>query len=330
MGGRIRDPRKGMRKKLSTHTKKNEKKDRHRSILFVKKKIKERPGIIQRTRDRHRHRFTSLWLRFASRREKRISILASRIKNEAFEMFHVLPRGISFRSIVRNPSVRTRLSEKKQANGTRVRCLFTGIVQGKGKVSKVETRGNSFRSLEVDLPKGTCLDIEIGASVAINGTCLTVVEAFEDRLRFDVIEETLRATNLGQLKVGDEINYERSARLGDEIGGHSVSGHVRCTARVERVLDTKENREVFLELPPGHAKYVLPKGFVALDGCSLTVGRVEGDRFNVYLIPETLRVTILERWSVGDLVNVEIDAQTQAIVDTVERLLEEKKSMNMG
>lgn len=202
--------------------------------------------------------------------------------------------------------------------------MFTGIVQGTGKVSKVEARGRGFRSLEVELPAGACRDVAIGASVAINGTCLTVTEAREDALRFDVIEETLRATNLGDLVVGDEVNYERSARLGDEIGGHAVSGHVRCTARVVRVVDTIDSREISLELPPGHAKYVLPKGFVALDGCSLTVGEVEGDRFNVYLIPETLRVTILNRWSVGDLVNVEIDAQTQAVVDTVERFLAER------
>lgn len=124
------------------------------------------------------------------------------------------------------------------------------------------------------------------------------------------------------LQEGSKVNFERSARVGDEIGGHNVSGHVHCTATIAEVQQTENNRRVTFELPDDKwMKYVLPKGFISVDGCSLTVGEVEGRRFSVYLIPETLRVTVFGFKEVGDKVNIEIEAQTQAIVDTVERVV---------
>jgi riboflavin synthase len=186
----------------------------------------------------------------------------------------------------------------------------------------------------------------MGASVAINGTCLTVVEEAGDKtgggagadcLAFDLIAETLRATTLGDLKPGDEVNFERAARVGDEIGGHNVSGHVHTTAKVVRVEETPDNRRVVFQVERESSRwmrYILPKGFVAVDGCSLTVGEVEGDTFSVYLIPETLRVTVLGgrvpagagggaggSASAAGRCNIEVEAQTQAVVDTVERVL---------
>jgi riboflavin synthase len=110
--------------------------------------------------------------------------------------------------------------------------------------------------------------------------------------------------------------------VGDEIGGHNVSGHVHCTAKIVEVHETDNNKRVTFELPDDKwMKYVLPKGFISVDGCSLTVGEVDGRRFNVYLIPETLRVTVFGFKGVGDPVNIEVEAQTQAIVDTVERVV---------
>ena len=141
-------------------------------------------------------------------------------------------------------------------------------------------------------------------------------------MRFDVIGETLKRTNLGFLKEGSPINFERSAKVGDEIGGHTVSGHVHTTATIVNVHQTEDNLRLEFELQdPSWIKYILPKGFVAVDGCSLTVGEVTDKSFSVYLIPETLRVTVLGLKGKGDVVNIEAEAQTQAIVNTVERVV---------
>lgn len=200
--------------------------------------------------------------------------------------------------------------------------LFTGIVQGKASIVAKEPKGTDFVSFDIELPHGATDGIAIGASVAINGTCLTVVSHDGNSLRFDLIEETLRRTNLGTLRVGSSVNYERSARYGDEVGGHTVSGHIHTTAIIKRLDQSENNRRIQFTLEqPEYIKYILPKGFVAVDGCSLTVGEVENDGFSVYLIPETLRVTVLGDKKEGDVVNIEVDAQTQAIVDTVERVV---------
>lgn len=204
-----------------------------------------------------------------------------------------------------------------------VRNMFTGIVQGTAEVVSVETLPG-LSQIQVKLPPGKAQNIQIGASVSINGTCLTVTHiAPTDTLQFDIMSETLRATNLGGLSTGSTVNFERSARVGDEIGGHNVSGHVHTTAKIVAVEDTPNNRRVSFQLSdPKWVKYVLPKGYIAVDGCSLTVGEVwDGDKFSVYLIPETIRVTVFGVKGPGDSVNVEIEAQTQAIVDTVERVV---------
>ncbi|MEW5318197.1 MAG: hypothetical protein WDW38_009438 [Sanguina aurantia] len=166
--------------------------------------------------------------------------------------------------------------------------------------------------------------IQIGASVAINGTCLTVTDILTDgsTLAFDIIIETLRATNLGDLQPGGPVNFERSARIGEEVGGHNVSGHVHTKARIASILDMENNRRVTFELPGSTwMKYILPKGYIAVDGTSLTIGEVEGNTFSVYLIPETLRATVHGVKREGEFVNIEIETQTQAIVDTVERVM---------
>ncbi len=199
--------------------------------------------------------------------------------------------------------------------------MFTGIVQGTAKVTTVE-RKEKFSSLDITFPSGKTDGIKIGASVAINGTCLTVTRIAGDTLSFDVMMETLRATNLGGLDVGSVVNFERSARVGDEIGGHNVSGHVHCTATISAVEESENNRRVSFTLSdPKFMKYVLPKGYIGVDGCSLTIGEVWDSSFSVYLIPETLRVTVFGVKGVGDSVNIEIETQTQAIVDTTERVV---------
>ncbi|MGB0225448.1 MAG: riboflavin synthase subunit alpha [Litorivicinaceae bacterium] len=202
--------------------------------------------------------------------------------------------------------------------------MFTGIVQGLGEVTQIQDHAG-IRRLQVRLPTGRDQGLETGASVAINGVCLTVVGWDQHGVEFDVIDETLRLTNLGDLKVGHVVNVERAARFGDEIGGHVLSGHIHGRAQVTEVVETDANLAVWWAVPEALKKYVLPKGYVSLNGCSLTVGDTERDgQLSIHLIPETRELTTFGRVTVGDSLNLEIDSQTQAIVDTVERVLEQR------
>lgn len=200
--------------------------------------------------------------------------------------------------------------------------MFTGIVQGRGEVLSVQPEGRRVR-LRVALPERSRAPIEVGASVALAGVCLTFVEGGPEDAAFDVIDETLRLTTLGALAPGDPVNVERAARMSDEIGGHLLSGHVSGRARIVAREEGPTHLSLTLRVDPGLAAYVLPKGFIGLDGCSLTVGEtVSADgEFQVHLIPETLRVTTLGELQPGDALNVEVDAMTRAVVDTVERVM---------
>ncbi|KJV33941.1 riboflavin synthase subunit alpha [Aquitalea magnusonii] len=202
--------------------------------------------------------------------------------------------------------------------------MFTGIVQGMAEVVAIEEK-QDFRRHVVRLPQALTGGIELGASIAHNGCCLTVTEVNDDLVAFDLMAETLRLTNLGALQVGDRVNVERAAKFGDEIGGHAMSGHIICLARVEEVIRTPNNCTVWFSLPAEFTKYVFAKGYIGIDGCSLTIGSVDGNRFCVHLIPETLERTIIQFRQPGDAINIEIDPQTQAIVDTVERVLAQRQ-----
>lgn len=198
--------------------------------------------------------------------------------------------------------------------------MFTGIVQATCELVALEKR-RGMHTLAVSLPAELREGLTLGASVANNGVCLTVTRVEDDRVFFDVMEETLTLTNLGTIAPGNQINIERSLTFGKEIGGHLLSGHVHCQAVVERVTDVGEQRDLRLRLPIEWMKYILYKGFVAVNGCSLTVGEVFDDGFMLHLIPETLRLTNLKDAVAGTQLNIEIDSQTQTIVDTVERVL---------
>lgn len=202
--------------------------------------------------------------------------------------------------------------------------MFTGIVQGMAKVVAIDKK-DKFQTHVIELEPLLNQGISIGASIAHNGCCLTVTHIDENRVSFDLMQETLKLTNLGELEVGSMVNIERAAKFGDEIGGHTMSGHIMDTATIKDVIETPNNKTIWFELSPQYMKYVLPKGFIGLDGCSLTIGEVRENRFNVHLIPETLQRTLFGQRVVGDKVNVELDPQTQAIVDTVERVLAAKQ-----
>ncbi|TVT35792.1 riboflavin synthase subunit alpha [Marinobacter vinifirmus] len=197
--------------------------------------------------------------------------------------------------------------------------MFTGIVQGVATIAEV-IKAPGLNTLVVRFPEAKVQGVTIGASVAINGTCLTVTRQDGNLLYFDAMQETLRLTTLGNLAEGDSVNFERAARIGDEIGGHLLSGHVHTTAVLAEILRTENNVTLWFEVPESWMKYVFPKGYIAINGASLTIGEVTGNRFNVHLIPETLRATTFGTAEQGQSVNIEIDSQTQAIVDTLARL----------
>lgn len=198
--------------------------------------------------------------------------------------------------------------------------MFTGIVQGMAEVVAINKK-DKFQTHTVKLSGKLSQGLTIGASVAHNGCCLTVTNISDDLIDFDLMQATLALTNLGELEVGDSVNIERAAKFGDEIGGHSMSGHISLMAEVDEVIDSENNRTIWFSIPTEMIKYVLAKGYIGLDGCSLTIGEVEENRFSVHLIPETMQRTLFGQRKKGDQINVEFDPQTQAIVDTVERVL---------
>lgn len=201
--------------------------------------------------------------------------------------------------------------------------MFTGIVQGTAEIISI-TKIQDFQTHVIRMPANLLSNVEIGASVAHNGCCLTVTDINDDLWSFDLMQETLNVTNLGLLKEGDVVNVERAAKFGDEIGGHSMSGHIMCTAEVSNVVTSENNHQIWFTLPQTQMKYVFTKGYIGIDGISLTIGDVVENRFNVNLIPETLQRTNLKSRVIGDVINIEIDPQTQAIVDTVERVMAAK------
>lgn len=205
--------------------------------------------------------------------------------------------------------------------------MFTGIVQGTAEVVAIH-EAEAFRTHVLALPAPLNEGLELGASVAHNGVCLTVTAIEGERVSFDLMRETLCVTNLGALKEGDRVNIERAARFGDEIGGHAMSGHVMGMAELVELDEAPNNRRLWFEVPAALGRYLFDKGYIGVDGISLTIGATRratadhGPRFCVDLIPETLARTILVDRVPGDVVNIEIDPQTQAIVETVERVLE--------
>lgn len=204
--------------------------------------------------------------------------------------------------------------------------MFTGIVQGTAEIVAIEEK-ELFRTHIVKLPEALLPGLALGASVANNGCCLTVTAIDGDQVSFDLIKETLRITNLGELQVGDVVNIERAAKFSDEIGGHLMSGHIMTTAEICKIIQSENNREVWFKLQdPAQMKYILHKGFVGIDGISLTVGDVTRSKFCVHLIPETLERTTLGAKKLGHKVNIEIDPHTQAIVETVERVLAQREA----
>ena len=202
--------------------------------------------------------------------------------------------------------------------------MFTGIVQGVCPVVSCETHAGIAR-VAVDLDD-LARGLELGASIAINGACVTVTEIDGSLVGFDLIKETIELSNLGELAAGTTVNVERSFRVGDEVGGHILSGHVAGVAVVTQIKSDNGHRLVTMEIQLEWMAYLMLKGFVALDGASLTIAEVDraAATIAVSLIPETLARTTFGRLEVGDRINLEVDSRTQVIVDTVREVLKDE------
>ena len=198
--------------------------------------------------------------------------------------------------------------------------MFSGIVSVKSKVSKVK-KYEDYLSLEVSTPKGFDKNLKRGASISVNGVCLTSKDNGSKTLKFDVIEETISKTNLQNISKGDTVNLERSIKASTEIGGHLMSGHVHFTANIIKIVDKKNTKDIQISLVRKYSDYVMEKGYIGINGCSLTIGKVTKTNFYIHLIPETLNITNLDQLSKGDQVNIEIDQNTITVVNTVKKTL---------
>lgn len=201
--------------------------------------------------------------------------------------------------------------------------MYTGIVQGLEKIVDIQ-QGNHFTTLFISNQNGFFDDIFIGASVAVEGTCLTATgfDQTQNIVSFDVGEVSNTLTTLQFLKIGNEVNIERSVKAGMENGGHNLYGHIEGMAKVINVIHSGETVHIDLVIPKDNIKYFFKKGFIGLQGCSLTVNRVDrkSHEISVDLIPETLRLTTFKYIKVGDQLNYEIDQMTRTMVDTLESI----------
>ena len=202
--------------------------------------------------------------------------------------------------------------------------MFTGIVSGKGYVQKI-IKSKDYISLMIKAPKGFSKNLIKGASVSVNGVCLTVKKGKTDILEFDVIEETLQKTNLKNLSKSSRVNLERSMTAKTEIGGHLVSGHIHGTGEVLKVINRQATKDLQIKIPTSLREYFFYKGYVALNGCSLTIGKVLKTSFYIHLIPETVSVTTFKDIKQGDLINIEVEQATINTVETVKRVMSERK-----
>lgn len=200
--------------------------------------------------------------------------------------------------------------------------MFTGLVAEAGRLSRPpRPAGGHGVELELEISPGLAARLAIGDSLAVDGVCLTLVDRGERSCTVELSPETLERTTLGDLQAGARVNLEPALRLGDALGGHWVQGHVDGVARVVGRRDLGEHRVLALEPPAGFGRYVVEKGSVTLDGVSLTVARLAGDRFEVALIPHTLEVTTLGERGVGDRVNFEADVLAKYVERLAEPLL---------
>ena len=201
--------------------------------------------------------------------------------------------------------------------------MFSGIVQETGIVKDFLKENDVYR-LSLNCSSEFTSGLKKGASVSVNGVCLTIKDNNPDILRFDLVEETIKRTNFEMIESGDNVNLERSLKMGDEIGGHLISGHIHGISKVISIEMRDESWDVEFSVEPFMKDYILHKGYIAINGCSLTVGEMNDKSFMIHLIPETLSITNLFQLKQDSSVNVELDQNTIVIADTVKKYLDGK------
>ena len=202
--------------------------------------------------------------------------------------------------------------------------MFTGIVSGQGYIHRIKNNVD-YTSIAIKAPSGFSKNLKRGASVAVNGVCLTVKKGTTDLLEFDVITETLEKTNFNLLSKGNKVNLERSMKANTEIGGHLVSGHIHGVGVIKSINDRGQTKDLRIQPPASLMEFLFYKGYVGLNGCSLTIGKVFKSSFNIHLIPETIKVTNFQKMKKGDLINIEIDQTTINTVETIKKIMLERK-----
>ena len=201
--------------------------------------------------------------------------------------------------------------------------MFSGIVQEKAIINELE-EGNEHLTITIDCSKNFTKEQKIGDSVSVDGVCLTVTKKTKDSLTFDSVKETLNRTIIKNYVEGSCVNIESSLSYGGSVGGHLMSGHIHLKGQVKEVLIIGDSKDIVVDTSPEWSKYLFEKGYIGINGCSITIGKVNDTRFQVHLIPETLKTTNLDSLVFGNEINLEIDQSTIAIVDTTERILKNK------
>ena len=202
--------------------------------------------------------------------------------------------------------------------------MFSGIVQTVGKIESIKDK-NHIKTIRIETHGNYLEDIAIGQSVSVDGVCLSLVKKNNEYCEFEAVEETINRTNLGSYKQGSKVNLEKSLKFGDTVGGHFVSGHIHTRGRIVEVELVGESKNILIEIEEKWIKYLTEKGYISVNGASITIGKVSKNTFYVHLIPETLKTTNLDELIYDNYVNLEFDQTTIAIVDTTERLINQKR-----
>lgn len=201
--------------------------------------------------------------------------------------------------------------------------MFSGIVQEIGIIDSL-VEGNEHLTITVSCSMEFAKDKKVGDSVSVDGVCLTITKKTNSSLTFDAVKETLERTIIKNYAKGSYVNIESSLSFGGSVGGHLMSGHIHLKGIVKEVLIVGDSKDIVIDTSPEWSKYLSEKGYIGINGCSITIGKIHDSRFQIHLIPETLKTTNLDNLVFGDEINLEIDQSTIAIVDTTERILKNK------
>ena len=201
--------------------------------------------------------------------------------------------------------------------------MFSGIVQSLGTIVSID-EASEIVTLEVQASEDFTKGLKVGDSVAVDGVCLTLTKSESDRMFFDAVPETLNKTIIKSYKKETEVNLEPSLRFNDSVGGHIVSGHIHTTGHINQVEIHGDAKDIVIDAGADWGKFLFEKGYIGINGCSITLGEITEGRFIVHLIPETLRATNLDNLVYGDKVNLEFDQNTITIVETTERILRDQ------